>query len=1481
MDDQNTSVEYISDNENAPQEETNSFQKSELGDLRLLAKQNKFLTLHRGHVQFHRLLRMMLSIVCCILYISQTWLSPSHYPYPSYCCGVAQYTTQPCVLDSYKNRTVGWAMKRAGCIYTNNLYKVYPDASAQYVLANSSEVSFSEYTNGQCRSYCNKGINCSNEIIQLCHCAIMCGDTLFCGIYEPEDCNGFNYLKLIFYEKPLWLYLLQIVCSLLATSYAIVRSVLLWKRGLWITKIIDGYFIIDCINGALSLSSLAYVPCFKDVYIPLFLQCFTARIIINNILYSFDVTNSPNKLLTPVIQKIIAALLGLACILFSFICLVHYLERIACPQSSHVTTLFQSLWFVVVTITTVGYGDKYPSTPLGQLAVIFLILIILLFLPQTLNDILELIDDSKQNYKFYSGRKKNKHVVLCVSKLDMTLLNDYLDEFYSQEENVSLVTVILTSQPPTPLVKIRLSSSLWKKKVLVIVGSALKQRDLERVKLELAKACILLSDRTTDDAQFSDQETILRASSIQRLAPHVNLYVHILKPENRMNVKFANQVVCEGQLKQVLMANNCIYPGLSSFVTLLLRTTSPGQAKDRASWQKLYDYGSGNEIYDIKLKDSMLFSGLAGRNFLFASVIIVRTTQVLLFAVKPANETEILLNPGRHHILQNEDILYYISQDREEEMLVEGGISDEEIGRLGKIFMPGAPGTVTKGNDTLSRVAYDSCLSDSIQIDEINVSIDQSRDMSRRENRRSLIKQRAISPEHDVEPGKVEEQPQGKLTPLLKSLTIGHNFNPIHFRSDHNTEKGLKQTDFHGRMSTMLRDSAQTFELQSLVDTEQCARNEILENFYNQDSETTNISVNQVPTYFGVKERVRHLNKEPLSLCCLQSGWKIPCHDSEFTAVKKIQQPDDVERMLFLTGYKNPLIVCASESGSQLYEFLLPLRAYHIPREELIPIVLLLPSIPDTAFLEAISWIPYIKFIIGNQDSVDDLIIAGALDAVGIIICLGDGTPELKEEGNMVDASRISTAQKMSQIFVSTKFYVELTERWSMRYLKLESGHSFHTLMPKNIRDFIHTPYFMSSQAFAPSMMDTLLYQCTQKDYILDLVCLLLGLKQTPGSGYIGKFEVTQSDIDTYQTYGRLMLSLANSTNDLPLAIYRTRIVKVKNSLEKMNYEYESTKLYLAKRARNLKIFDQIPDYPTKFEHSHILVNPPVNTPLRRKDVLLVLKVCSQEQYNIIHNFKSPTRRAFLLPRDLSGCSEDSDDEPKLAASRKRLSFKKINPGFQKKDFSKKFSVSSFRKRSHKSTYIGSRFPTEVPQRRGIYEKSHSFDIAMFERPMLEDIRRQHSLDVTCPSKNKSHFSFGRQHSLDVTRHNENKSDISSSPSDLDFIEIVDRKETCNEEVRNKPFLLKSPRAQKQPGKRQVRKTPAVKQNPPSKQFGIAGMFLKKTPKPIQMKNRRAVVNKQKPAMKRMMYANSASERPEITITSIDMETQHYSDLND
>ena len=44
---------------------------------------------------------------------------------------------------------------------------------------------------------------------------------------------------------------------------------------------------------------------------------------------------------------------------------------------------------------------------------------------------------------------------------------------------------------------------------------------------------------------------------------------------------------------------------------------------------------------------------------------------------------------------------------------------------------------------------------------------------------------------------------------------------------------------------------------------------------------------------------------------------------------------------------------------------------------------------------------------------------------------------------------------------------------------------------------------FAEGSAFSASMIDTLLYQTFVKDYMIDLIGLAIGLKQTMGSGYL------------------------------------------------------------------------------------------------------------------------------------------------------------------------------------------------------------------------------------------------------------------------------------------------------------------------------------------------------------------------------------------
>ncbi len=58
-----------------------------------------------------------------------------------------------------------------------------------------------------------------------------------------------------------------------------------------------------------------------------------------------------------------------------FVCagLVTFAERNA--KGANIHDFGQGLWWAIVTVTTVGYGDRYPTTPFGQGVAVLLMLV--------------------------------------------------------------------------------------------------------------------------------------------------------------------------------------------------------------------------------------------------------------------------------------------------------------------------------------------------------------------------------------------------------------------------------------------------------------------------------------------------------------------------------------------------------------------------------------------------------------------------------------------------------------------------------------------------------------------------------------------------------------------------------------------------------------------------------------------------------------------------------------------------------------------------------------------------------------------------------------------------------------------------------------------------------------------------------------------------------------------------------------------------
>ncbi|GAB1285504.1 Potassium channel, subfamily T, member 2 [Apodemus speciosus] len=285
----------------------------------------------------------------------------------------------------------------------------------------------------------------------------------------------------------------------------------------------------------------------------------------------------------------------------SRICGIQHLERIGKKLN-----LFDSLYFCIVTFSTVGFGDVTPETWSSKLFVVAMICVALVVLPIQFEQLAYLWMERQKSGGNYSRHRAQteKHVVLCVSSLKIDLLMDFLNEFYAHP---------------------RLQA-----------------------KMDNAEACFILSSRCEVDRTSSDHQTILRAWAVKDFAPNCPLYVQILKPENKFHIKFADHVVCEEEFKYAMLALNCICPATSTLITLLVHT-SRGQEGQQSpeQWQKTYGRCSGNEVYHIVLEESTFFAEYEGKSFTYAS----------FHAHKKF---------GPRYIMNASDICFYINITKEE-----------------------------------------------------------------------------------------------------------------------------------------------------------------------------------------------------------------------------------------------------------------------------------------------------------------------------------------------------------------------------------------------------------------------------------------------------------------------------------------------------------------------------------------------------------------------------------------------------------------------------------------------------------------------------------------------------------------------------------------------------------------------------------------------------------------------------------------------
>ncbi|XP_039906372.1 potassium channel subfamily T member 1 isoform X21 [Simochromis diagramma] len=487
-----------------------------------------------------------------------------------------------------------------------------------------------------------------------------------CAMNRSNGWNDTSEPPQIKWERIFWVnrresvWAIQVTVALISFLETMLITYLSYKGNIW-EQIFQISFILEMINTVPFIITIFWHR-LRDIFVPVFLNCWLAKGALENMINDFH--RAIQRTHSAMFNQVFILICTLLCLVFTGACGIQHLER-----AGKNLTLFDSFYFCIVTFSTVGYGDVTPQIWPSQLLVVILICVALVVLPLQFEELAYLWMESQKlggNYSRHRAQTE-KHVVLCVSSLKIDLLMDFLNEFYAHPRLQDYYVVILCPTEIDIQVRRILQIPLWSQRVIYLQGSALKDQDLMRAKMDDAEACFILSSRNEVDRTAADHQTILRAWAAKDFAPNCPLYVQILKPENKFHVKFADHVVCEEEFKYAMLALNCVCPATSTLITLLVHTSrgQEGQLSPE-QWQRTYGRCSGNEVYHIRLCDSKFFGEYDGKSFTYASFHAHKKYGVCLIGVKREDNKSILLNPGPRHIMAATDTCYYINITKEE-----------------------------------------------------------------------------------------------------------------------------------------------------------------------------------------------------------------------------------------------------------------------------------------------------------------------------------------------------------------------------------------------------------------------------------------------------------------------------------------------------------------------------------------------------------------------------------------------------------------------------------------------------------------------------------------------------------------------------------------------------------------------------------------------------------------------------------------------
>ena len=334
-------------------------------------------------------------------------------------------------------------------------------------------------------------------------------------------------------------------------------------------------------------------------------------------------------------KLVIASLITI--LIFTVLMLIIFLSEQ--KTKSAINTLFDAIWYTLVTITTVGYGDITPRSILGRTSAMILLLAGVALFGALSGKFASFLFDRQQK-KDRGLLKMNKiknHFLICGWKPNFERILEGI--LLANPEIPPEKIILLNNSSQNEMEKIKADSRF--KNINYIHGDFTDEDTLLKSQIKTAERTLILADNSENFSSLeTDSRTVLAVITIKNLNPKIYCVAEIIdsKFEKHLSLAHCDEIILSADYGQNLLIQASSGKGMSHILRELISEESDSGILICDIPQKFVGNNYGD--FRLSLKTSDILIGLLENTGNFYS----RRKEALAEAQKNPNVEEVVSN---------------------------------------------------------------------------------------------------------------------------------------------------------------------------------------------------------------------------------------------------------------------------------------------------------------------------------------------------------------------------------------------------------------------------------------------------------------------------------------------------------------------------------------------------------------------------------------------------------------------------------------------------------------------------------------------------------------------------------------------------------------------------------------------------------------------------------------------------------------------